>query len=45
MLEFGGPVGDDEAKDILDDKAISRMLSDLCAFLFAMEESKEVPMP
>lgn len=45
MLESGRPVDDEEVKEIFDDEAISRKLNDLCAFLFTVEESKEVPMP
>lgn len=45
MLESGGSVDDDEVKEVFDDEAIRRKLRGLCAFLFTVEESKEVPLP
>lgn len=45
LLESGGPIDDEEVREIFDDEAISRKLNDLCAFLFTVEETKEVPMP
>lgn len=45
LLESGGSVDDDEVKEVFDDEAIRRKLRDLCAFLFTVEESKEVPLP
>lgn len=44
-MESRGPIDDEEGKEIFDDEAISRKLNDLCAFLFTVEESKEVPTP
>lgn len=45
VLESGGPIDDEEVKEIFDDEAISRKLNDLRAYLFTVEEPKEAPMP